>query len=360
MDITQLKDAYDAVGGMDGIKKGVSSVSSLFSKSKKKKEEDKEPANQENNAEVSADSSTPGKFYSPELERLIEMVLEDGDVSEREMELLSARAEKEGIDPFEFEIVISKRLRQKKEQAERLKNPVTAMAEAFKMAEAMAKGGKSVVNGGLLSSALSLIPGVGQAAAVGGLAASLIKTPSNLNALKAEIISNAVIPEEEKYLSDFMLFCHTQREVDIEKKRSNSNSMSGFLSSMTVGDSLDLIPIWDTKIKQLIARGRTLYPHSELIKTTIAQVYETPAMRLRKEKSRDEMSFYRTVSSLTVPEDNQELLEVVAFLFENSAENDIVKEAHKSMYKVAERRFSGNKELTDKLKLYKVKKFGFF
>ncbi|MDE7135411.1 MAG: hypothetical protein K2N91_02160, partial [Muribaculaceae bacterium] len=61
-----------------------------------------------------------------------------------------------------------------------------------------------------------------------------------------------------------------------------------------------------------------------------------------------------------VPEDNQELLEGGAFLFVNSAENDIVKEAHKSMYKVAERRFSGNKELTDKLKLYKVKKFGFF
>lgn len=354
MDFSQLKNVYDAVGGVDGIKKGVSSVSALFSTKKASKSESA------NDDTVCSDTPSAGIIYSPELERLIAMAIDDGEVTDKELELLKVRAEKEGVDPFEFEIVINKRLRHKKEHAERMKNPVTAMAEAFKMAEAMAKGGKAVVDGGALSGVLSLIPGVGQVAAIGGLAASLIKTPSNLNALKAEIITNAAIPEEEVYLSDFMLFCHSQREVDIERKRSGSKSMSGLLSSMTMGTSLDLVPIWTTKINQLIGRARAMYPHSELITTTISQVYESPATRLRKEKSRDRLSFYEALDSLTAPEDNHELLEVIAFLYENIADDNQVKEVHKNMYKVAERRFSGNKELTDKLKLYKIKKFGLF
>ncbi len=357
MDLSQFKDAYDAVGGVDGIKKGISSVSSLLSKKEKDGVKESAKHKQINNTEKSA--SQPG-LYSPELEKLITMVLEGGEVTDREMEILLTRAEKEGVDPFEFELVIKKRLRQQKEQIERLKNPVTAISEAFKMAEAMAKEGKAIVNGDALSSVLSLIPGVGQVGAIGGLAASLIKTPSNLNALKAEIISKAIIPEEESYLSDFMLFCYTQREVDIEKKRSRMMSASGLLSDMTLGASLDLIPIWTTKINQLIGRARILYPQSELIKNTISQVYESPATRLRKAKSRDFGTFIFELHSLVAPEDNQELLEVVAFLFENSSEDEYIKDAHHQMYKAAERRFAGNSELTKQLKQYRVKKFGFF
>lgn len=349
MDFGKFKDVFDSAGGLDGLKKGAKSVSS-FLKSKK---------SDTTTAENAEDASSPDATgFSPELERLIAMVLADDNVTDYELEKLAERAQKEGIDPFEFEMVIKTRLRKKKEEAERLKNPVSCMDEAFKMAEAAAKGGKAAVETGALSSVLSMIPGVGQAAAVGTLAASLIKTPSNLNALKAEIINSAIIPDDERLLADFMLFCQAQRETDFAKKNSSSNSLSGILSSVTVGSSLDLEPIWNNKISQLISRAAALYPQSDLIRTTIAQVYESPATRLRKFKAsgRDIIDLIETLS---IPEDDAELLEVVAFLYENSNDED-VKEAHKNFYKVAERRFAGNPELSQKLKTYKIKKFGLF
>lgn len=345
MDFDTLKGVFDAVGGVDGIKRGAGSVSSLLSRKDKATKE------------AAASGTQPDTGYSPELEKLITMIIEDDEVTDREIEMLTRRAEKEGVDPFEFEIVIKRRLRQKRENDKRLANPVARLIEAFKMAEAAANGDKEVVSAGSLSGALALIPGVGQAAAIGTLAASLIKKPSNLNALKAEIINNAVIPDDERFLADFMLFCQAQRETDRQKKSASSSSLSGMLSSITVGSSLDLIPIWDNKISQLIGRSRQLYPDSTLIKTTIAQVYESPASRLRKLKASGDLE--EGLESLSAPEDNQELLDVIAFLYENN-DDDMAREAHKKLYKVAERRFADNPALAQKLKTYKIKKFGIF
>lgn len=349
MDFSSLKSVYDAIGGTDGIKKGASTLSSLFSKDKDCEDNQVPDSQNVNQSE-----------YSPGLERLIEIVLEDDEVSDRELEQLAARAEAEGVDLFEFRMVIKRRLKEKQIAKERRKNPVLAIADAFKMAEAAAQGGGQVVDGGGLSSVLSLIPGVGQVAAVGGLAASLIKTPSNLNALKAEIISNAVIPEEEKYLADFMLFCHTQKEIDIEKKQSESHSVSRLLSSVTMGDSVDLVPIWNLKLKQLIGRSRVLFPNSELIKSTISQVYESPATILRKEKARNQIAYFEALSALVAPEDNIELLDIVALLFEDANGDSLVKEYHKKFYKIAETRFKDNEELLRRLKAFKLKIFGLF
>ena len=353
IDRALLKDGFDAIGGIEGIKKGVSSVSSFFSRGKK--ESDKLPAHKVDNF----DNSLQSNLYSLELERLISLILENDEVSDREWEMLKARAEKEGVDPLEFELVIKKRLKKKKEETARLKNPVVAMSEAFKIVEATAKG-EAPIDGVALSGVLSLIPGVGQVAAIGGLASSLIKTPSNLNVLKAEIIANATIPEEEAYLSDFLLFCHSQKEMDLEKRSSDAGSVSRFISSKTVGNSIDLVPIWNTKINHLIGRARTLFPESKLLEMTISQVYESPATFLRKEKSRNKSRFKKDLEGLMPPEDDQELLEVIAFLHENIKDDDDIRNAHKRFYKTAECRFNGNEELLRKLKLYKAKIFGIF
>lgn len=350
MDLSSLKNVYDAVGGADSIKKGASTLSSIFSKKEETRRKEKKDDSE----------ATVSGHLSPELNRLIDMVLEDDDVTDRELEKLAARAESEGVDPFEFEMIVKHRLKDKKAQAERRKNPVLAISDAFKMAEAAAHGGKQAVDGGVLSAALSLIPGVGQVAAVGSLAAGLIKSPSNLNALKAEIISNAVIPEDEKFLADFMVFCHTQREIDIEKKHSTSNSVSGLLSKVTMGDDVDLVPIWNIKIKQLIARSKALFPDSRLIRSTILQVYESPATMLRKEKARNQVAYLEALTALTAPDDNMELLDIVALLFEDAEGNPEVKDYHKKFYKIAESRFAGDDELTRKLKAFRIKKFGIF
>ena len=90
IDPALLKDGFDAIGGIEGIKKGVSSVSSFFSRGKK--ESDKLPAHKVDNF----DNSLQSNLYSPELERLISLILENDEVSDREWEMLKARAEKEG------------------------------------------------------------------------------------------------------------------------------------------------------------------------------------------------------------------------------------------------------------------------
>ena len=345
MDFENIKDIYDAVGGIEGISKGAKSLKGIFGK-KKDSPDNSIQTNQENG-------------FSQELNNLMELIIEDGEITDDEMQLLRNKAEKEGIDPLEIEIVVKKKLKKKKEKIEWLKTPVNQIIESFKLAEECAKGGNSAINGTALSSALALIPGVGQAAMVGSLASSIIKTPSNLNKLKAEIINNISIPDDEQQLADFLLFSHSQLELAKNANKNKNKSISGFLSSVTMGDELNLAPVWQTKIDHLISRGKLLFPNSEIVRTAINQVYVSPAKQLSNYKIYDFEAYYSLIETLPVPEDDIELMEVIEFAFFNK-EDDRVLLLHKRMYKAAEIRFSNSSSLLEQLKKYRIKKFGLF
>jgi len=64
------------------------------------------------------------KMYSEKLEKLIEMALLDGELTEKEKQILFRNAEKEGIDLDEFEMVLEGRLfeKQKNNQPEKIKS----------------------------------------------------------------------------------------------------------------------------------------------------------------------------------------------------------------------------------------------
>lgn len=56
--------------------------------------------------------SSSGQLYSPQMEKLIEMAVADGELTEKEKQVLFKRAEAEGIDLDELEMVVEARLHQ--------------------------------------------------------------------------------------------------------------------------------------------------------------------------------------------------------------------------------------------------------
>lgn len=57
-------------------------------------------------------------LYSPRLERLIEMALADGVITDKERQLLHRKAAEEGVDPDEIDMVLEARLYKRKEEME--------------------------------------------------------------------------------------------------------------------------------------------------------------------------------------------------------------------------------------------------
>lgn len=298
--------------------------------------------------------------WSDELEQMVNMAIEDGDLTDREIKLLVSRAQREGIDPDEFEFTLSLRLRHHAKEVEQRKNqnPVEALSEALRMLEQYAKGGKKVVSGAALSGVLTLIPGVGQAAAIGGLLAEFIETPSNLNSLKAETIRCFILPDNPEYLLQFINYAASQlREAEL-KKHSNKDSIKGFVSGLTVGTSLDIVPIWEHKIDEACDMAALRFPSDEALRVACRKHRPTLANKLRAGRIGDS-----ELINISAPKDDEELLEVVEILY--NKKNDEVewydlKPVHARLYKEAERRFASKPELLNKLSLYKVKKFGLF
>lgn len=361
-----IKNIYDNIGGAEGIIKGASAMRDLFSRKKKDDGEIllKHSTNSNKLHKNKLNSNSP---YSENLQRLLNLVTEDGEITDEELKMLQIKAEKEGIDPLEIEIVAKRIIKKKKEELEQKKklqeelkkDPVKQIKESFKAAEAVAKGGNDFAGLATLTETLNLIPGLQGIDAVGLLASSLLKTPSNLNSLKAEIINNISIPEDEKLFSDFLLFCHTQLEVAKNTKNDKYKNLSGIISTVAFGSEMDLEPIWQTKIDHLISRSKFLFPYSQIVHNTIKLFYVSPVDKLRKLKSTNKKEYYKETEAITVPPDNRELIDLVEFAFFEKDDPNIFL-LYKRMYKAAEVRFSRDAKFSDELKKYKIKKFGLF
>lgn len=102
MDIGSImKIAKTVVDNKDTIVSGAKSVKGVFQKSPK-------------DVPPTATAST----YSPALERLIAMALEDGELSDEDRAMLVKRAEKEGADPEEFDFELRMRIKKRQRDME--------------------------------------------------------------------------------------------------------------------------------------------------------------------------------------------------------------------------------------------------
>ncbi len=74
-------------------------------------------------------------MYNEELEKLIEMALMDGELTEKEKQVLFKRAESFGIDLDEFEMVLDARLYEKQEHDKKVEVPVSAAPKSDKFGD---------------------------------------------------------------------------------------------------------------------------------------------------------------------------------------------------------------------------------
>lgn len=311
-----------------------------------------------NDAKESGQSSgaTPqsdaGPLYSPALEKLIAMAIEDGEISDDDLSILARRAEKEGIDPDEFILVVKMRLKKKRREQDKIanRNPVEALSQTFKMLEQYAKGGESVVRGSDLSAALALIPGVGPLAATGGLLASFIKTPSNINELKAEAIRLFTLPDDPALLMQFIHYADSQIQQSYQKKADDNGSIKKIISSLTIGSEIDIVPIWEMKIMTACDKALANYPdNAELCQTAIKC---RPTLLNKIKAGRINIL---ELSMQPVPDDDDELLGIVAHLYSlKSTEWALVKDIYSKYYKTAKKRFANDPQRLEKLKQYKT------
>ena len=144
MGLDKFLKVPDNFGALDGIVNGAKELGKILQK----------------DSSLSKSKLSEKGGYSEDLEKLISMIIEDGEISEKELELLKKKAESEGIDPLEIEIVVTKRLKKYNEGKEFLKNPVNQIIQSFKLAEDCALGSRSDTSSNSLSSILSLIDGV--------------------------------------------------------------------------------------------------------------------------------------------------------------------------------------------------------
>lgn len=341
------KSAFD---NKETIANGAKTVTGIFGKSSK-------PSTEETPSPAQS-----GNTYSPGLERMIAMAIEDGPLSDEEIKLLTKRAEKEGVDPDEFEFDLRLRIKKHNKELEKIQNvnPVEALSSAFKAIEQNVKGGKKAVDGGAIGSALALIPGVGQAAAVGGLLASFIESPSNRNELKAEIIRVFILPDKEEHLQQFISYAASQL-LEEYSRISKKSSLKGMISAITMGDELDIIPIWENKLEEACEKAMHTFPDNELLSKTVRKNRPTLANKLRNGLIQPiDLEDYTG----PLPDASEELVSVVEILYSqkqsNSEDWDILKPVHARFYALAESRIDKNSPFYQRLAKCKVKKFGLF
>lgn len=295
--------------------------------------------------------------WSDGLEKMVNMALEDGNIGDKEMAILTKRAQREGIDPDDFEYTLRMRIRQKNREMEmvRNQNPVVALSQAFSMLEQYAKAPQAL-DCAALTQAMAIIPGVGQVAVVGGLLSEFIEKPSNLNSLKSEAIRRFNLPENPRNLCEFIQYASSQYEEECQKV--TAANVKKFISSALFGSDLDLRPIWEHKIEDACEMANQKFPGELELMAAVRKYRPTTTKKLR--------NGHITLPELTTlpaPTDDEDLLGVIEYLYsmKNDADCwDIARPIHKRLYSEAERRFERRPDMQNRLASYKVKMFGFF
>lgn len=184
------------------------------------------------------------------------MALEDGILTEKEREIIKRKAIAEGLDEIEFEFYFEKIEERFMSSYRSQKSPAKILREAFANMEAIAEGAKGVLPEELasqLSSLGSLNPAGMVAGAVATALNAFIKTPSNLNKLKAEIIRSLNVPNDLETILEFLEYaesCIAEEKLKIK----SSSSLTG-ISNFLGGAELDLVPIWNIKKKQILEKA---------------------------------------------------------------------------------------------------------
>ena len=274
-----------------------------------------------------SDSIFNGINLPDSVTRIIKMSLEDGVLTDREKELIKRKALAEGIDEIEFDFYFEKiEERFNSLQKAITSSPAKTLKAAFDSLKSIAEGGKGVIPTEQITDQLSLIPGISTGAAITGAVASVlnifIKEPSNLNSLKAEVIKHVQIPKDIDLIVEFLDYA--QASIVEEKQRIKAKSGLSGISNFVAGGELDIIPVWQLKIKQVItASQEDLKDNPEALKR-LKKYQTSPTDKLKKLIATTAglpvklSSLFAKVGVPDVPDDLMELMSFVRQMAQSS------------------------------------------
>lgn len=197
-------------------------------------------------------------MYSKELEELIEMVLEDGVITDKERKVLYTRAKAEGVDTDELDIVLEGRLaKMRKAQGAAAPTPPVAPAPSQKDATRHGELTKCPVCGAVVDGGIPVCPECNYA--FRGLEAnsSVAKLTDILNAISKKFEGLNLKHQEKSSGNVFAsIFDDTQAENLKQCISTTNNAIINFAVPTTKEDLMEFILFLEPK-----TRGGLTAPH---------------------------------------------------------------------------------------------------
>jgi len=216
-------------------------------------------------------------MYNEELEKLIEMALMDGVLTEKEKQILFKKAESFGIDLDEFEMVLEAKLFEKQQSNKKAEAPASAAPKSDKFGDVK----KCPACGAMIQSFQTRCPdcghdysniesnasiqklfkmlndaenerkdeGLSVGKAIGGVLGKMygIGGGDKINTKKKTIISNFPIPNTKNDILEFLAI-----SLPMAKQKGN------FITKENEENKThnDLVPTWKSKCEQIVLKAR--------------------------------------------------------------------------------------------------------
>lgn len=223
------------------------------------------------------------QIYNPMLENLIEMALADGELTEKEKQVLFKRAQAMGIDLDEFEMVLDAKLYEKKKEMQQTPQHSQAAPKSDKYGDVR----KCPGCGAIVESFSTRCPDCGHefrnintSTSINTLMQQLYdydtKNPGGLEIVdmftgsamrrvqrKAQIISNFPFPTTKEDMLEFLVMA-----APLAKKKGGFFAKMGDAGSANMEHN-QLVPAWHAKCEQIIIKARLSMKND---KETLAEI----------------------------------------------------------------------------------------
>lgn len=258
---------------------------------------------------------------TPKTAMFIEMSLVDGVIDTQERALIIKKASEEGVDMQELDFLIAKRL---EANELRNKNAVKELSHLFREATKIAEKEIKADSDTLVSTVPQVMSLVGDCAKSNPAAAGIlvsaevlsvignfIKEPSKLNEFKAEIIRMIQIPMLPSVIVEF--FDYASSQIIQEKQKNAGKGYFDICSEALFGKQLDLVPIWDSKIAQVMTKTVQRFGHDEIVMNSIEPYRITPLKKFVEIKDNND-----AVLTFPVPTLAPDFIDLLRYVFKLS------------------------------------------
>jgi hypothetical protein len=210
------------------------------------------------------ENATSG-MYDAQLEKLINIALADGVLSEKSKQILCRKAESLGIDPDEFEMVLEARVQElQKSRIETQRSSAPTIQNLLILLSDVDAGKDTQKDAGLIGKAVDgFINGSFAGNIIGAIGGMMVEesTKEKNMAAKKNIILNYPIPVEKNDVLEFLSYA-----VPMAKRKGNFLTKTLPVLTKTLPVLMndnheyelhnEFAPVWKTKCEQIITKVR--------------------------------------------------------------------------------------------------------